>query len=94
MDFFMPFSNFEALKNIPIGETLPEGEFIAIPKYGSRGNTPQTSETIIYDPVSGFVYANQTEKPNDEVILTQLTNKSSLENTDFEIFASIPLPPK
>ena len=82
-------NNFEALKDITIGETLPEGEFIAIPKYGSRGNTPQTSETIIYDPVSGLVYANQTKKPNDEVILTQLTNKSSLENTDFEIFDSI-----
>ncbi|MBS9772693.1 MAG: pre-peptidase C-terminal domain-containing protein, partial [Trichodesmium erythraeum GBRTRLIN201] len=80
--------NFEALKDITIGETLPEYEFIAIPNYGCRGNTPQTSETIIYDPVSGLVYANQTEKPNDEVILTQLTNKSSLENTDFEIVDS------
>ena len=77
-------NNFEALKDIS-GDILPQDQFQVIQNYNGGNNMSDPLATIIYDPISGLVYANPTENPNDEVIIAQLANKSSLQNTDFKI---------
>ena len=77
-------NNFEALKDIS-GDILPQDQFQVIQNYNGGNNMSDPLATIIYDPISGLVYANPTENPNDEVIIAQLANKVSLQNTDFKI---------
>ena len=77
-------NNFEALKDIS-GDILPQDQFQVIQNYNGGNKRSDPSATIIYDPISGLVYGNPTENPNDEVIIAQLANKSSLQNTDFKI---------
>ena len=77
-------NNFEALKDIS-GDILPQDQFQVIQNYNGSNNMSDPLATIIYDPISGLVYANPTENPNDEVIIAQLANKVSLQNTDFKI---------
>ena len=77
-------NNFEALKDIS-GDILPQDQFQVIQNYNGGNNMSDPLATIIYDPISGLVYANPTENPNDEVIIAQLANQVSLQNTDFKI---------
>ena len=77
-------NNFEALKDIS-GDILLQDQFQVIQNYDGSHKRSDPSATIIYDPISGLVYANPTENPNDEVIIAQLANKVSLQNTDFKI---------